>query len=46
MGDCVDKEHTEHGLCDYVVQSTTCRVLLSLGALRGLVSIPHLLTLH
>jgi hypothetical protein len=29
-----------------MVQFTTCRVLLSLGALRGVFSIPHLLTLH
>jgi hypothetical protein len=42
----VGREHTKHGPCIYVVQSTTCGVLLSLGALRGPVSIPHLLTLH
>jgi hypothetical protein len=42
----VDREDTKHDPCIYVVQSTTCGVLLSLGALRGLVSIPHLLTLH
>jgi hypothetical protein len=46
MWGSVDKEHTKHGLCIYVVQSTTCGLLLSFEALRCLISIPHLLTLH
>jgi hypothetical protein len=46
MWGSVDRKHTKHGPCIYVVQSTTRGVLLSLRALRGLVSIPHLLTLH
>jgi hypothetical protein len=46
MWGSVDREHTKHSPCIYVVQSTTCGALLSLIALRGLVSIPHLLTLH
>jgi hypothetical protein len=46
MWGSVDREHTKHGPCIYVVQPTTRGVWLSLGDLRGLVSIPHLPTLH
>jgi hypothetical protein len=46
MWGSVDREQSKHGPCIYVVQSTTRGVLLSLGALRGPVSIPHMLTLH
>jgi hypothetical protein len=46
MWGSVDREHTKHGPWIYVVQSTTRGVWLSLGALRGLVSIPLQLTLH